>query len=363
MENNNISIAFAFDYNFYRQAVVAISSLVSLNSKVGYDIYCIVKSDITPALQKEIKTIIEGKSVLSKVFFIDTGSYFENAYECRGITKAAYYRLMLHRLLDIDKIIYSDVDVLFEDDLTQIYNTEMDSFLIGMPIDPNLNFQNIRKNLEKTYKYWRVDLKNIGKNYHCSGFLIINLKKMREANLDDEIFSLAKREFLFQDMDILNILFSNRQSQVLRVSSRYCFIAKFDYNHLCDDGIISKEELHETLNNPAIIHYAGIKPWNNKSVHMADKWWDYMKQNTPYYSYFKKQYHKLLIKKIIEILKKKFLSMQIKEKNGKKYKILYILGIKIKLSQPSFLKSDIPIYKIAKYHVDQLIKNINLRRK
>ena len=120
---DKINIAFSFDYNFYRQAVVAISSLLDEGNKdnVAYNIYCLIKSDVTHDVQEEIVSAIQKKSPLSNVSFIDTSNYFQNAYEIRNISTATYSRLLLPWLVNLDRIIYTDVDVLFKDSLVSLW--------------------------------------------------------------------------------------------------------------------------------------------------------------------------------------------------------------------------------------------------
>lgn len=50
-----INIAFAFDRNYYHQAVVAISSLLNcaVDKKAAYHIYCLIQNDVNEKIQKE----------------------------------------------------------------------------------------------------------------------------------------------------------------------------------------------------------------------------------------------------------------------------------------------------------------------
>ena len=56
----------------------------------------------------------------------NVGDLFAGAYEIRGITNVTYYRLLIPTLIpEYDKIIYSDVDVIFRDDLSHVYQSTL----------------------------------------------------------------------------------------------------------------------------------------------------------------------------------------------------------------------------------------------
>lgn len=330
---NKINIAFSFDYNFYRQAVVAVSSLLDCaQNKIAYNIYCLIKADVTLKEQKEVIKAVKKRSKESQVFFIDTEKYFNDAYECRGISKSAYSRLLLHKLISEEKIIYSDVDVLFCNDLSEIYNVDISNYCIGAVRDIILNLSSRRKELEQQYDYWREDLKKIEKNYFNSGFLLMNLKQIRRLHFwDNELETLIKRTFNYQDQDILNILFINQQNKVLKISPKYVVLPggfPQNYQRALADGIITKQDYDDVTSAPAIIHYAGRKPWDFPTMNMADQWWNYVKKSTPYFKYF--------VKRLPDELRPKSKWTKLKcfmFSYGKtnKHRMIKIFGIKIKI--------------------------------
>lgn len=335
-----INIAFSFDFNYYRQAVVAISSLLdcAADKQIVYHIYCLIQSDVTDKVQSEIRKNILSKSPHSKISFIDMPDYFSQSYECRGISIAAYFRLMLHRLLpDVDKIIYSDVDVLFKTDLSEINEINMDSYHVGAVRDALYNTVQKRKWVCAQFPYWNTDLKNIGNNYKNSGFLVFNLKKWRESDFDKKIIELSQRNYNFQDQDVLNILFVDKPEQVLILNSKYIVLPSWDYKQSLEENIITPQMYDDILNRPAIIHYAGPKPWDDNSLPQADKWWHYVKNNTSYYSYFKNRLKKIQGKKQRELYQIRIHvgPFDIFSKRKKDNKTIYrILGIKFTQKKP-----------------------------
>ncbi len=290
-----IHVAFSFDCNYYRQAIIAIGSLLDYGKDQIYHIYCLISSDVTLRKQQEIKNVLLKKSPKSNIEFINTDSLFSNSYECRNISKATYARLLLHELIPLDKIIYSDVDVVFQSDLSEINSIDITPYHMATNRDIVLNTDSRRADFERDFPYWKTDLpkEKIGKDYRNAGFLIINLKKMRESKLNAQIIELSQRKYNFQDQDIINILFIDNRESLLILSPSYCYLPGRNYRKAMIEGIITPEQFNE-LAFPKIIHYAGKKPWDDKCVHGAKIWWDYVRNNTPYYAYFKRR---LLIKK------------------------------------------------------------------
>ena len=330
MQAQLINIAFSFDYHYYKPAMVAISSLLDCGNhdNCQYNIYCLVKEDINHKIRQEIIHFIQTKSPKSTVIFVDMKNYFEDGYETRGISKAAYFRLLLPQLINVDKIIYSDVDVLFLDSLKLVWNIDLNNYYYAGIKDISVNTERVWNSLIKKFSYWDKEMSELKGNYHQSGFLILNSSKWRNENLESRINELSRQNFNYQDQDILNILFKDKQEQILTISCRYCYMPKHDYQIAVNENVISQDDYQETTNNPAIIHYPGEKPWINPNVVASALWWEYVRENTDYYKYFKKSLKKPINN--LWFIQNLFSIKNEHRPNGKKYKVITILGIKIK---------------------------------
>ena len=356
---NNINIAFSFDENYYKPAMVAISSLLDCGNRDGcsYNIYCLVKEDITPAIRQEIIFFVNKKSPNSTVCFIDMKNYFDDSYETRGISKAAYSRLLLPQLLEIDKIIYSDVDVLFLDSLKSVWDIDLTNFYYAGIKDISINRAEIWDSLIKQFPYWKEEMIKMKGNYHQSGFLILNQSKWLNESLESVIKELSKRNFNYQDQDILNILFREKQDQILTLPCRYCYMPKHDYKRAVDEKIITENEYIETIKNPAIIHYPGEKPWNNPEISAANVWWAYVRKNTPFYSYFKHRLKDVFFQKKYKF-RMHIWGFDIFSKRKKENKSIYkILGLKFTFNKKKkSCSNNYPIINIGRNNKIYLLK-------
>lgn len=291
-----INIAFCFDARYYKQAIVAIISLLNSNtdSNVKYAIYCVVESDVLERHLNEINSYVQNHAALHLIKFVYNNPSSKNLYECRGITKAAYTRLMLHNILpDIDKVIYSDIDVIFNGSLLELWETSLGSYMMGACIDPLMNQEKRWKDRVNKYPYWGKLLFNAQDNYFSSGLLLLNLSLMRESKFDEQIQHLTKEQFEYQDMDIINISINNK---IKPLSNKYCVLNGLidgGYKNTYELGIIPKSYLDDIYNDPKIFHFAGKKPWNDQMVPKSDIWWSVAGQEKVLYDFFKSRLNRL----------------------------------------------------------------------
>lgn len=284
---NTIPIAFAFDNNLVMPACVCLSSLM-MNAKPNtfYDIF------ILHSVKENLRTEELDKLPLHfpncRMQYRMVGDWFDNAFEIRGITTPAYYRLLIPELIpEYDKILYSDVDVIFRDDLSEIYhNTDLSNCYLG-GVDSLSNFQ---PQLCDYYKKLGITAEGI----IYSGNLIINSKKIKEDGIVVQFKELAKNNYIYQDMDVLNI--------VCRDKIQYMPMAFCLTTYLSDYAVHNRETLLaywdeqqiEKALTKGIVHYNGQKPWKGLCPNF-DIWWEFYRKS-PYFDekfYFEFFYSKL----------------------------------------------------------------------
>lgn len=272
-----IPIVFSTDHNYVMQTGVAILSLMESSGGAVYDIYVIVASDVTSTDRTNLDTQV-AKFPGHTISYLSVGNEFDGAFEIRGITQAAYYRLLIPWLLpDIDKIIYSDVDVIFHTSLVEVYKDSLgQNFFAAIP-GASFFFRDGSK------EYIRELGLNADK-YCNSGFLVINSKAQREACLKERYLELAKRRFTYQDQDIINLVCKGR---IKFLSPRYCITPVF-YETWLEQNPRFKDFYGDNIHidnymrgRDCIIHYAGPKPWCSFTFAYTD-WWNAYRQSIFY---------------------------------------------------------------------------------
>lgn len=275
---NIIPIVLTFDNNMSLPAAVCITSLL-MNARENtlYDFYVLYsgKQPIITGLEK-----IMSRFPNMRIHFRSVGNSFDSAFEIRGITKAAYYRLLAPQLItEYNRVIYTDVDILYKMDLCDIYEMNLgNNYVAAVPALGILSDASGKRYLES------IGLNS--NNYFVSGFQVMDLEKMRRDELVKHFVDEAKNNYKYQDQDILNIVCKNRIASLnssfsLGVSAIDILLR--DKSNIVDFDI-------DTAINKSNLHYNGAKPWNDWCP-LMDQWWECYRQSpifdpTLYFGYF-----------------------------------------------------------------------------
>lgn len=184
------------------------------------------------------------------------------------VTQATYYRLLLPELLpdDLGKVLFLDGDMIVRGSLVELWNTALEGYAFAAVPDP----------LDGTQEqYDRLGYPE-SCNYFNAGMMLVNLDYWRSHQSTDRFFEVMRSKcdvIRYFDQDVLNFTF---QGKVLPLHMKYNFMAVFLRKHSDRDERKKSAELQEAIDNPVIIHYAGLKPWQ------------YNRYNHPYSSSWKK---------------------------------------------------------------------------
>lgn len=269
-----IPIVLTFDENMSLPAAVCISSiLTSAQDDTFFDFY-ILYSGHKPHIVglDKIKSIFPNMDIKYR----SVGSTFDKAYEIRGITTAAYYRLLAAELIpEYDKVIYADVDMVFRMDLSSLYKMDLDDNYLGAVFALGLNTE------EKARQY----IASIGiepGNYFLSGFLLMNLSRIRKDNLTNKFIELSKNNYKYQDQDIINIICKDKIISIPYVYSMT--VAAFEAISM-NTGLLQTKYMSNPFNKDPLlysnIHYNGVKPWKDWCPNL-DQWWECYRKSPIY---------------------------------------------------------------------------------
>lgn len=182
-------------------------------------------------------------------------------------TAGSLFRLCLHEIIPVDKLVYVDCDIVFERDIAELYGQDPgDAFLVAAH-DPERRWS-LHK---KSYYLRRLGIEE--SRYFNSGVLLMNLKKLREASAQGNVFwtyyhELAARHprlpYPLYDQDMLNAMLSADRER-LKLTD-----ASFNYE-LC---LFNRRCLPAAELRGKILHFAALKPWEKFfPAHLA--YWSY----------------------------------------------------------------------------------------
>lgn len=274
-----IPIAFAFDKNLAFPASVCISSLLmNADETTFYDIFIIHSKN--EVLDKSGFELLTKTHTNCRIQFRTVDDIFAHAFEVRGITTPTYYRLLIPELIpEYNKIIYSDVDMIFRMDLSDIYDVDLDGFYLAGTYDIDMNVS------EKGIKHINMTSGLIQGEYIQAGLIVLNTEKMREDSLQSKLVDLAKNEYEFQDQDILNIACAGRKKIIpwhYNMTTYSFYYLERELDKIKEKYVNSSVELARDHSN---IHFNGAKPWKSYSINF-DVWWEYYRKSPVYDSKF-----------------------------------------------------------------------------
>ena len=264
-------IVFAFDKKMEMPAGVCLYSLLANAGKdTFYDVFILhgEEDDFTGSGINRLQDLFPQ----CRITFRTIRSVFNGAFEIRGITKATYYKLLIPELIpEYDTLLYSDVDVIFREDLSHYMDVDLgDCFFASVNSAPVMN--------DDYLSY----IKSIGLSpsdgYFYAGNLIVNAKLLREKNMVPVFQSHLQNKYRFQDMDIINL---SCHGHIKPLPPAFCLSVKY-YEAIVDEReklspLYADDEMDHALEK-GIVHYNGDKPWNNVCLNM-DIWWDYYRRS------------------------------------------------------------------------------------
>lgn len=303
---NIVPIIFAIDKNVVMPCGVTLTSLL-INARFDtfYDVYILynsssLNSDDIHKLER-IKNIYSNCSLT----FRDVGNIFQSISVSGHMTVETYYRILIPDLFSqFDKVIYADIDLIFQQDLFDIYSSSLEnSEYIAAVLDLVLVEQN----------YAESDLPQLINStpydYVNAGFLIMNLELLRNESIKNEFAKHLKIKYNQNDQDIINIVCRNR---IEKLPQEFNFQLSHFVNFYWGKTEVNDLPTFKELFSKGTLHYTGPnKPWNSLNCLCADTWWYYYKRsvfyNDKYYFEHQQSIHEAIRRDIKKTSIKKIL--------------------------------------------------------
>lgn len=273
-----VVIVFACDNGYVMQTAVAITSVIQNKDLHSvYDIYVIgtglsqenvellcsmTKQDVNvTVVQAEVNETLRCRSEADSVY--------------RVATKAALLKFEIARLLSEDKAIYLDGDIIVRQDLTTLYDVELDNCCAAVVRDiPQVLFE---KPLIDT---------GSGRDYFNSGVMLLNLAYIREHGLRERLIDTKQTLHgdVLMDQNVFNLVFGTNVVQlpviynVLYANLVRSWRSRGVAVRLNDMYGTDYKTPQDILRNAVVIHYSSKdKPWKYFDAPAAREWMKYYK--------------------------------------------------------------------------------------
>lgn len=278
MEIKIIPIFFSFNDDYIEPAAVAIYSLLNKTPRHIFYKMHVLCSNIPDSRQQILQNIIK-RFDNAELSFINNNGEFEKIFQredfSKGSDKSVFTADILSKCFaakffpQYDKIIYSDVDIVVSDDISELYNINLeDKYLAGVKTPFSQYHENELSHLNA--KHYEI----LHDKYLAGGIWVMNLKKIREDKIEEKMLDIMNNSAIekrWPEQDIINIACGNKIA--------FLPLNYIAYPHLPEyltrpDFVsdYSRDELYDSIINPKIIHYAYLKPWNS-SPEFSAHWW------------------------------------------------------------------------------------------
>lgn len=257
---NIIPVFFTIDNGYAPFLSVALQSAIKNSSKENTYRAIILHEDLT---DKNISRISSLATDNFQVEFVQMKEGLEsitdrmsNRLRCDYFTLTIYFRLFIPAMFpQYDKGIYIDSDVVITGDLAELFNIDLGDNFIGACADKSV------VEVEPLAQYMEQAVGVDRHSYINSGVLLMNLKKLREAELDTHFLSLLNTyhfDCIAPDQDYLNAMCYGR------------------IYYLSDVWDAMPTEDKPEIEDVKIIHYNLFsKPWCYDGVQYGDVFWEY----------------------------------------------------------------------------------------
>lgn len=290
-----LNVVFASDDNYVSFLSIAMFSLLENNQKDFDKINIFILDDgISESNKMKINNLFNDYPC--SMAFIETKKLDEMDFNVLGLERnlnesslTTYARLFMSTLLpcDIDKVLYLDCDSLIVGSYKDLWQVDISNYYCAGVLD------GINTSVKQALGFNKND------TYINAGFLLVNLKKWREENVEETFIKFMienQHRFYQHDQGVLNNVFKDK---ILIVNPEYnlqIYFQTLDYDlarkFTCmETEYYSEEIVDNARENPVFLHFCGPnydRPWYNK--------------DHPYAKLFKEHAKKVNCSEVIEYL-------------------------------------------------------------
>jgi CDP-paratose 2-epimerase len=267
--SNRFPVILASNDNYAPFVTTTLYSILE-NTESFVEFY-ILEDAITAKNKMKISKSLE-KFKNYSIQYIDATKYaLERFPDIDNRSATAFARYFIGDALpDKKKILYLDCDIIFCDDIAELYNLDMDNYPIAALWEDFIEYTVIKQNLYPEYK---------GGNFSFnSGVLLIDLEKYKGYTKSFVELTLRFQNLLkYSDQDVLNIVFDNNFK---RLNYRY----NFQIGNYWTFRERYLKKANEIIMNPLLVHWSGmeIKPWKNEKPFYGYLFWEVAKKTLFY---------------------------------------------------------------------------------
>lgn len=259
-----VPVFFATDDNYAPFLAVTFKSILDNASKdFSYKFY-VLTTNLSSSYEKRIKEFESEDVKIEFIFLKETIEKIKAKFHLRDYYSIeTYYRFFIANMFpQYDKVLYCDCDVIVLGDIAELYNHNIDNYLVGAcPEEVMTEVKIFGDYVEQALD---VDCEK----YFNAGVMLMNLDGFRKENIEEKFFDMLQK-YTFrvtQDEDYLNVLCKG----------------KVKLFHLGWNKTAFKNDKFNDKDLKLIHYKIHWKPWHYDGVLYENHFWDYAKQTSFY---------------------------------------------------------------------------------
>lgn len=258
--NREIPIFFTIDDGYAPFLAVALNSAIKNASPDRHYRAIVLHQDLNEANAAKLKSLETENFKIQltpmKVNFEALDDRMSNRLRCDYFTLTIYFRLFIPAMFpQYDKGIYIDSDVVLTDDIANLYDIDIGNNFFGACTDASI------ADTPPLVAYTENAVGIPKGEYINSGVLLMNLKKLRDCDLEGHFLNLLNTyhfDSIAPDQDYLNAMCNG------------------NIYYLDEAWDAMPNDAKPPLKNPSLIHYNLFsKPWCYDGVQYEDAFWKY----------------------------------------------------------------------------------------
>lgn len=212
------------------------------------------------------------------IFFNNVKLHISQPY----FKEECYFRLAAPFLLkNYEKIIFTDLDLIFLSDLEYFYNLDLSKVDFAACKEPIWKYF-----YEKDHSYFDISIRdytdnilklNNYENYYNTGVIVFSVKNfIKNHTYDDIVSNLKVYNYINQEQCLLN-----------KISKDHILTLSPIWNFECSEYVLLRKDYFQNYlfykESAKILHFIGIdKPWKNTNILYAKKWWGFARDSDWY---------------------------------------------------------------------------------
>lgn len=277
-----LNVAYSCDENYMKHVMVSILSLLENNKEFEKIHIYLLCNNVSDESKDALRNLV--KEPKCGVFFVENSDIEKRLHTDGKFPISGFGRIFLGNMILEDRIIYMDCDSVLNGSLLSLMQLDLGDSVCGVVQDT-------------VSKYYKTVLGNPPKSrYFNSGFILLDLKKWREQNLQEQALKVIDEfhgSVPHQDQGVLNKICYGK---TLWLHPKYNFLCPmFEFTpeqlKMMNQGYYSIREIEEAKENPVFIHFTeGFcnRPWREQCTHPYAYLYRKYQEMTPYAGWIEK---------------------------------------------------------------------------